>query len=396
MAARDDSGKDGEWSDETRLVTLGRNPKAQHGFVNPPVYRGSTVLFASCEAFLQGDQEYTYGRRGTPTVRALETAIASLDGGSRSWVAPSGLAAVTAVLLAFTQAGDHILISDSAYQPTRRVADRLLGRFGVSVTYYDPLIGGGIAGLITEKTRLVIAESPGSQSFEIQDIPAITAACRARGVWLAVDNTWATPLLCKPLALGADVSYISGTKYIVGHADAMLGLITATERAAPHIQRTHEDLGLCAGPEDCYLALRGLRTLGIRLERHGASALALAQWLEARPEVARVLHPALPNHPGHDLWRRDFTGAAGLFSIILHPASKTAVAAMLDSLALFGMGYSWGGYESLIIPFDATSYRSATRWEPEGPALRIHAGLENVEDLQRDLAAGFARLNDAR
>lgn len=388
-------GADAQWSDETRLLNLGRDPAAQHGFVNTPIYRGSTVLFPDCETFLSGGQDYVYGRRGTPTARALEAAIAELEGGHRTWVAPSGLAAITAVLLAFTAAGDHILISDSIYQPTRRVADRLAGRFGVGVTYYDPAIGGGIAELITEKTRLVIAESPGSQSFELQDIPAIAAVCRERGIWLAADNTWATPLYCKPLALGADISLMAGTKYIVGHADAMLGLITANERAAPYLARTHEDLGLCCGPEDCFLGLRGLRTLGVRLERHGATALGLARWLQARPEVARVLHPALPDHPGHELWRRDFTGATGLFSVILRHASKRALAAMLDSLTLFGMGYSWGGYESLIIPFDATSYRTATRWEPEGPALRIHAGLENIEDLQRDLAAGLAHLPDA-
>jgi cystathionine beta-lyase len=392
MVVKGDGGSGTAWSDETRLLNLGRDPLSQHGFVNTPIYRGSTVLFPDCETFLSGNQDYVYGRRGTPTVRALEAAIAGLEGGHRTWVAPSGLAAITATLLAFTAAGDHILISDSVYQPTRRVADRLAGRFGVSITYYDPMIGGGIAELMTEKTRLVIAESPGSQSFEVQDIPAIASACRARGVWLAVDNTWATPLYCKPLALGADVSLMAGTKYIVGHADAMLGLITVTERAAPYIQRVHEDLGLCAGPEDCFLGLRGLRTLGVRLERHGASAMALARWLETRPEVARVLHPALPDHPGHELWRRDFSGSTGLFSVILRPASKTALAAMLDGLALFGMGYSWGGYESLIIPFDAASYRTATQWRSEGPALRIHAGLENVEDLQRDLAAGLARL----
>ena len=396
MAMDDEHGKRQDWSDETKLLGLGRNPKAQHGFVNAPIYRGSTVLFPTLDSLHRQDQEYIYGRRGTPTVRALELAIANLEGGHRSWVAPSGLAAITAVLIAFTQAGDHILVSDSVYQPTRRVSGRLLARFGVSVSYYDPRIGAGIAGLITDKTRLVFAELPGSQSFEMQDIPAMAAACRARGVWLAADNTWATPLYCKPLALGADVSLMAGTKYIIGHADAMLGLTTATERAAPFIARAHEDLGLTAGPEDCFLGLRGLRTLGIRLARHGESALAMARWLEARPEVARVIHPALPDDPGHELWRRDFTGASGLFTVILHPVAKTALAAMLDGLALFGMGYSWGGYESLILPFDASAYRSATRWAPEGPALRLHIGLEAVEDLQADLSAGFDRLNAKR
>lgn len=396
MAGKDELGEGMDWSDETMLLSLGRKPSVQHGFVNTPIYRGSTVLFPTLDSLTSYDAEYTYGRRGTPTVRALEGAIARLDGGHRTWVAPSGLAAITAVLIAFTQAGDHVLIPDNVYAPTRRVSNRLLARFGVTVTFYDPQIGGGIAELFTDKTRLVIAESPGSQTFEMPDVPAIAAACRERGVWLAVDNTWATPLYSKPLALGADIAIMAATKYIVGHADAMLGLITASERAAPFIEKAHEDLGLCAGPEDCFLALRGLRTLGVRLARHNASALAMAQWLTERPEVARVLHPALPGNPGHALWKRDFTGSSGLFSIVLHPASKTALAAMLDGLQLFGMGYSWGGFESLIIPFDAASYRTATRWAPEGPALRLHIGLENVEDLQADLAAGFARLNAHR
>jgi cystathionine beta-lyase len=381
-----------EWSDETKLLHLGRDPAAQHGFVNAPIYRGSTVIFPTLDALHRYDQSFTYGRRGTPTVRALETAIAVLEGGHRSWVAPSGLAAITAVLTAFTAAGDHVLVADTVYQPTRRVSDRLLSRFGVGISYYDPSIGAGIAELITEKTKLVIAESPGSQTFEVQDIPAIAAVCRDRGVWLAVDNTWATGLYHKPLALGADISIVAATKYIVGHADAMLGLVTATERAAPFIQRAHEDLGLCAGPEDCFLALRGLRTLAVRLERHRNSALEVAAWLAEQPQVARVLHPGLPGHPGHALWRRDFTGSSGLFSIVLHPVSKTALAAMLDNLALFGMGYSWGGYESLAIPFDATSYRTATKWAPEGPALRLHIGLDAPADLKLDLAQGLERL----
>ncbi len=393
MAVGNDDAGGQDWSDETRLLNLGRNPRAQHGFVNPPIYRGSTVLFPTYDSLTRLDQEYTYGRRGTPTVRALELAIASVDGGHRTWVAPSGLAAITAVLIAFTQAGDHILVSDSVYGPTRRVSDRLLARFGVSVSYYDPLIGGAISDLITDKTRLVFAESPGSQTFEMQDIPAIAVACRARGIWLAVDNTWATPLYCKPLALGADIALMAATKYIVGHADAMLGLITASERAAPFLSRAHEDLGLTAGPEDCFLGLRGLRTLGVRLTRHGESALTIARWLEQQPEVARVIHPALPSHPGHAIWKRDFTGSSGLFSIILNPVSKTALAAMLDGLALFGMGFSWGGYESLIIPFDAASNRTATNWAPEGPALRLHIGLEDIKDLRADLRAGLDRLH---
>ncbi len=310
-------------------------------------------------------------------------------------MAPSGLAAITAVLMAFAEAGDEILITDSVYQPTRRVATRLLGKLGVTARFYDPTIGAGIADLITEKTKLVMAESPGSQTFEMQDLPAIAKVCRERNVWLSFDNTWATPLYFKPLAHGADVSIQAATKYVVGHADAMLGIVTANERAAPFIAKAHEDLGLCAGPEDCFLGLRGLRSMGVRLARHQASAIEIAHWLEQRPEVARVLHPALPSHPGHEIWRRDFSGASGLFSIVLRPCSREALAAMLDGLALFGMGYSWGGFESLIVPFDPARYRTATSWTADGPALRLHIGLDDPEDLKADLEAGFTRLSAA-
>jgi cystathionine beta-lyase len=391
MASFDErSGK--PLSDETRLLHLGRDPQAQHGFVNTPIYRGSTVIFPTVEELLAYDREYTYGRRGTPTVAALTSAITALEGGHKSWVAPSGLAAVTLVLMAFAEAGGEILITDSVYQPVRRVANRLLARLGVEARYYDPAIGAGISELITGRTRLVIAESPGSQTFEMQDLPAIAEACRARNVWLAFDNTWATPLYFKPLTHGADVTIQAATKYVVGHADAMLGIVTANERAAPLIARAHEDLGLCAGPEDCFLALRGLRSMAVRLARHQASGIEIARWLETRPEVERVLHPALPSHPGHALWRRDFTGASGLFSAVLKPCPDKALAAMLDGLALFGMGYSWGGYESLVVPFDPRPNRTATAWTADGPALRFHIGLDDPEDLKADLAAGFERL----
>jgi cystathionine beta-lyase len=272
----------------------------------------------------------------------------------------------------------------------------MLAKLGVTTTYYDPLIGAGIAELVQPKTRLIYTESPGSQTFEVQDIPAIAAVAKAKKLWLLMDNTWATPLFYRPLAHGADVSIQAGTKYIVGHADAMLGAVTTNERAERHIDRARVVLGVCPGSEETYLGLRGLRTLDVRLDRHKRSGLEIARWLEGRPEVARVLHPALPSDPGHALWKRDFTGASGLFSIVLKRASKKAVAAMLDGLELFGMGYSWGGYESLIIPFDPAPYRTATRWKAEGPALRLHVGLEDVGDLIADLEAGFARLKAAR
>ncbi|MBK5197168.1 MAG: cystathionine beta-lyase [Methyloceanibacter sp.] len=377
---------------DTRLAHAGREPARQHGFVNTPIYRGSTVLFPTMASLEANAQDFTYGRLGTPTVKALETAIAELEGGHRTLLTPSGLSAIAAALLAFVSAGDEILVADSVYRPNRRFCDHVLKRLGVTTIYYDPLIGAGIESLITEKTRVVFAESPGSQTFEVQDIPAIAAAAHAARAVVILDNTWATPLYFKPFAHGVDVSIQAATKYIVGHADAMLGAITATEAASRAVEKTHDELGLCPGPEDVYLGLRGLRSLGVRLERHQTSGLEMARWLAGRPEVARVLHPALPSDPGYALWKRDFTGSSGLFSIVLRPCTQAAVAAMLDGLTLFGMGYSWGGFESLILPFDPAAYRTATTWQAEGPALRLHIGLEDVEDLKADLEAGFARL----
>jgi cystathionine beta-lyase len=379
--------------DATAAVHLGRDPAAQHGFVNPPVYRGSTVLFPTLEALHARTQPYTYGRRATPTTRALTDAIAALEGGAMTVLTSSGLQAVTSALLAFVKSGDSILMVDSVYQPTRKFCDTALKAMGVETVYYDPLIGAGIADLVTPTTRLIFTESPGSQTFEMQDIPAIAAIARDKGVWLLMDNTWASPRYFKPFAHGVDVSIQALTKYVVGHADAMLGAVTGNERAAPYLDRIKEALGLSAGSEETYLALRGLRTLDVRLERHMASGLEMARWLQARPEVARVMHPALPGDPGNALWKRDWLGASGLFGFTLKPpVSEAALAAFLDHLELFGMGYSWGGFESLIIPFDPRSYRTATRWTEPGPALRIHIGLENVDDLKRDLAAGFDRL----
>jgi len=376
----------------TEILHSGRDPATQHGFVNPPVYRGSTVLFPTLEELKKYDQAYTYGRRGTPTVRALEDAIARLEGGARTVLTPSGYQAVSTAILAFVEAGDHILMVDSVYQPTRKFCDYMLSKLGVATTYYDPLLGARISGLVQPNTRLIFTESPGSQTFEVQDIPAIAAVTRERNLWLLMDNTWATPLFFKPIAHGVDVSIQAATKYIVGHADAMLGALTANARAEKSIERAKEALGVCPGSEETYLGLRGLRTLAVRLERHQRSGLEIARWLEKRPEVARVLHPALPGDPGHALWKRDFMGASGLFSIVLKPVSEGAIAAMLDGLELFGMGYSWGGYESLIVPFDPSSYRTATRWAAEGPALRLHIGLDDPADLIADLEAGFARL----
>ena len=376
----------------TKAVHSGRAPHDNFGFVNPPVYRGSTVLFPTVEKLWKRDQAYTYGRSGTPTISALEEALAEIEGGAATALTGSGYQAVSAAILAFVKAGDHILMLDSVYQPTRKFCDYMLARLGVETTYYDPLIGAGIAELVRPNTRLIFTESPGSQTFEVQDIPAIARVAAERDLWLLMDNTWATPLYFRPFDHGVDVSIHAATKYIVGHADAMLGAITSNARAAKHIAIAKDQLGISPGSEETYLGMRGLRTMATRLAQHQRSALEIARWLEGRPEVARVLHPALPRHPQHALWKRDFLGASGLFSIVLKPVSDKAVAAMLDGLELFGMGFSWGGYESLVIPFDARSYRTATQWQPEGPTLRLHIGLEDVDDLRADLEAGFKRL----
>jgi len=377
---------------DTTLAHAGRDPGRFDGFVNTPLYRGSTVLYPTLECIEKDAQAFSYGRLGTPTVEALQSMIAELEGGDATLLTPSGLSAISATLLAFVSSGDEILVSDSVYRPTRRFCDNVLSRLGVTTTYYDPCIGGGIADLFTDKTKLVFTESPGSQTFEVQDIPAIAEAAHSRGAVVVMDNTWATPLYFKPFAHGVDVSVHAATKYIVGHADAMLGVITTNAATRARVAKTHDELGLCPGPEDVYLALRGLRSLSVRLERHQRTGLELADWLAARAEVDRVLHPGRPGDPGHRLWQRDFTGASGLFSIILEPCAREGLAAMLDGLELFGMGYSWGGYESLILPFDPRTYRSATTWDAAGPALRIHAGLEDIADLKSDLEAGFNRL----
>ena len=379
-------------SEATQIVHHGRHPEAQHGFVNTPVYRGSTVLFPTLAKIKSRDQAYTYGRRATPTTHALEDAITDLAGGASTILTSSGLCAVSTALLAFVQSGDHILMTDSVYQPTRTFCDKMLTRLGVETTYYDPLLGERVSDLIKPNTRLIFVESPGSQTFEMQDIPAIAKVARAKNIWLLADNTWASPLFSKPLALGADVTIEAATKYIVGHADAMLGAVTANARAAQYLDNAKEALGTCPGSEETYLALRGMRTLHVRLAHHMRAALEMARWLEGRSEVARVLHPGLESHPGHGIWQRDFTGASGLFTIVLNPASENALAAFLDGLKLFGMGYSWGGYESLIIPFDPKAYRTATRWSSDGPALRLHIGLEDINDLKADLEAAFIRL----
>ncbi len=377
---------------DTTIVTTGRDPHNNHGVINPPVYHASTILYPSVEALHARDAKVTYGRRGTPTTFAFQDAVAELEGGYRTLVTPSGLSACSIALLAHLKAGDHVLVTDSVYGPTRTFCDIVLKRYGIDVEYYDPVIGAGIAKRLKSETTVVYTEAPGSQTFEMQDIPAIAKAAHDAGVLVMMDNTWASPLFCNPFALGADVSIQAATKYIVGHSDVMMGTITTNESAWRTTIKNHGAIGITAGPDDIYLALRGLRTLSVRLHRHMETGLLLAKWLEDRPEVSRVLHPALPTDPGHEIWKRDFSGACGLFGVVLKPRSDKAVAAMLDHLELFGMGYSWGGYESLIIPADPASNRTATKWAPEGPLIRIHAGLEDPQDLIADLEAGFERL----
>ncbi|MGQ9372068.1 cystathionine beta-lyase [Azospirillum sp. A39] len=384
---------------DTVIAHAGRDPDANFGIVNPPVYHASTVLFPSLAALEASDRApfdgVNYGRIGTPTSSAFETAVAELEGGHRAVVAASGLAAIATALSAFTKAGDHVLVTDSAYGPTRRFCNEVLARYGVETEYYDPRIGAGIAGLIRANTSAVYLESPGSLTFEVQDVPAIAAAAKAAGAAVLMDNTWATPLFFKPFAHGVDVSIHAATKYLVGHADAMLGLMVCNEESFLAVKRTAVRFGTCAGPDDVYLGLRGLRTLSVRLKRHQETALILAEWLAGRPEVERLLHPARPDHPDHALWRRDFTGASGLFAALLKPVPKTALAAMLDGMELFGLGYSWGGFESLLLPVHPAAVRTATAWAEAGPLLRVHAGLEDPDDLIADLERGFARLNAA-
>jgi cysteine-S-conjugate beta-lyase len=389
--------KDTLFTPETALVTSGRDTVAQKGFVNPPVVRGSTVLYPTAEDLREHRGEYQYGRLGTPTTKALQEALMALEGPLCEGVGltPSGVSAISTALLAVLKTGDHLLVSDSIYRPTRHFCDALLSRYGVETTYFDPMIDERISDLFRPNTRAVMVEAPGSQSFEMPDIPALAAVAHARGALVIDDNTWATPLFRRSLEQGVDISIQAATKYIGGHSDIMFGTISANAKTWPAVADAIRLLGVCAGPDDVFLALRGLRTLAVRLAHHQQAGLEIARWLLDRPEVARVLHPALESDPGHAIWRRDFTGATGLFSIVLKAVPEKAIDAFLNEVKLFGMGYSWGGYESLVIPFDCSSYRTATTWSPGGPALRFHIGLENVDDLKADLDRGFAALNAA-
>jgi len=381
--------------DATRLVTGGREHPDEPHLVNPAVHRGSTVLFPSLEA-LENRQKLgrlTYGRNGTPTTFALEDAFAELEGADGCVVAASGKAAIAVALTALVRAGDHILVTDNVYAPSRQYCDRVLARFDVETTYFPPGIGGDIARLMRSNTRLVFTESPGSQTFEVQDVPAIAAVARAHGALTLMDNTWATPLYFRPFDHGVDIAIHAATKYVVGHSDVMMGLITWKGDVGREMDAGIKDMGAPAGPDDCWLALRGLRTMGVRLKQHEAGALEVARWLARRPEVRRLLHPALPSCPGHEIFQRDFLGSSGLFGFVMEPCAKPALAAMLDHMELFGMGYSWGGFESLLIP--TRPHRTAAPWDDAGQAMRVHVGLEDPDDLIRDLEASFERLRAA-
>jgi cystathionine beta-lyase len=379
---------------DTRLGIGGRDPFAHHGYVNTPVYHASTLLYPTAEEFIAHRGRYHYGRRGTPTSEALENAIREIEGPACAGVSllPSGLAAISVALLSVLRSGQHVLVTDSCYGPTRTFCDAVLTRYGITTTYYDPLVGGGISELFQPNTRAVFVEAPGSLSFEMQDIPAIAAATHAKGALVLMDNTWASPLYFRALDKGIDLSIQSGTKYIGGHSDVMLGTVSASPETCAPLRELVGTLGLCVGPDDMFLGLRGLRTMGVRLAQHQQSGLAVARWLEARPEILRVLHPALPAHPGHAIWKRDFTGACGLFSVVFKPVSDKAVHAFLNALTLYGIGASWGGYESLAIPFNCKPIRTARAWAPGGPTVRLHIGLEDVSDLIADLERGFAAM----
>lgn len=380
--------------DQTKLVTAGRPKRRPHHPVNPPVERASTYLFQTYEDYIEGGRNIVYGRLGGPTHRALEEAITSLEAGAETRLAPSGLQAVNAALLAFVKAGDRILVADTAYDPTRKFCDRFLARFGVETVYYDPMIGAKIDALMGPQVKAIFAESPGSLTFEVQDIPAIAKVARARGARLIVDNTWSAGVAFKPIVAGAHVSVQAGTKYFSGHSDCLIGSITsADEDTGKLVFQALLQLGANVSADDAYLTLRGMRTLAARMPVHEANALALAKWLGKRAEVEAVLHPALRGAVGHAIWKRDFSGASGLFGAVLKPVSKTALTAFFNTLRHFGMGFSWGGYESLCIHVHPEKNRTATPWNADGPVLRIHAGLEHIDDLIADLDRALAAMN---
>ncbi|NYT61523.1 cystathionine beta-lyase [Alcaligenaceae bacterium] len=381
----------------TELLHGGRDPARHYGMVNTPIYRGSTVLANTLEEWesrKQPDNPYaSYGRFGTPTTHALEELVANMEGGYRSLVFPSGLAACTHAILSVVRSGDHVLLPDSVYGPTRAFAQETLARFNIEAEFYAANVGAGISAQLRANTRLVYVEAPGSGTFEMQDIPAIAEQAHKAGAYVMMDNTWATPLYFKPFEHGVDISVQAATKYLVGHSDALLGVATANQDAWPLLRKGAHDFGQTIGPDDIFLALRGIRTLSLRLQQHWDTGVKLASMLSRHPLVARVMHPALPEDPGHALWKRDFLGASGLFAIELQPMSSAAFSCFIDQLQLFGIGLSWGGYESLVLPMGAPT-RSVSPYPVKGQLVRIHAGLEDSEDLVADLQQALQRASD--
>ena len=376
---------------ETILTHSGRASADNFGYVNLPVFRGSTILFKTLDELEDYKAPLRYGRNDNPTTNGLADLVSELEGAAGTVICPSGLSAVSTALLSAVSAGGELLVTDSAYDPTRIFSDEGLQRFGVKVRFYDPRIGAGIAGLITEKTKAIFVETPGSLTFEMQDLPAIAKAAHERDVTVIVDNSWASPLFHNPLALGADMVMHAATKMFVGHSDAMVGTVSANEKLWPKLKRTHRILGVATSPDDSYLTLRGMRTLGLRMKHHSTQSLAFAEWLQSQPGVEQVYHPALPGDPGHAIFKRDFTGAGSLFAFRLSKRTRNAMAAMVNGFELFGMGYSWGGYESLCIPFNPGNIRTVVPWTAEGQMFRIHVGLEEIGDLQSDMAAALER-----
>ncbi|MDA8514668.1 cystathionine beta-lyase [Citrobacter sp. Igbk 14] len=382
---------------ETKLTRLGRDVHDQYGFVNTPIYRGSTVVFDTVDSLQNNKAKFWYGTLGTPTIKSLEDAWSELSGAEGTVMSPSGLGAVALALMTTLKSGDHLLMPDSVYNPTRNFCKVFLEKFGVEITYYDPLVGENIVELFRTNTSTLFLESPGSQSFEIQDVPLLTRLAKQRGIKTIIDNTWATPIFFKAHEHGCDLSVEAGTKYLSGHSDLLMGLVSANAETWPALRAMYDSMAMLPGAEDCFLALRGLRTMHIRLKEAERRALEVANWLSEQPEVSRILHPAFEGCPGHEIWKRDFKGSSGLFSVVFKPGfSKEALSYMLDNMKIFGMGYSWGGFESLVVPFNCADYRTATKWNPEGLTIRLQIGLENVEDLMTDLRQGLDRLSAFR
>ena len=384
---------------DTLVTSSGRHPEDNHGVVNPPVYHASTITFPTLSDFQnRANDPYSrplYGRTGTPTQFAFEEAITALHGGFKTVAYPSGLAAIIGAATTFLESGNNVLMADTVYGPSRiRLANTVLKRAGVSTTFFDPALGAGIADLILPETKVIFMESPGSLTFEIMDVPAITAVARDKGVVTMIDNTWSSPYFCQPIKLGVDVVIEACTKYVVGHSDVMMGSVTVNDNEHfLSVKNMANTYGYHAAPDDCYLALRGLRTISVRLQRHQENALKVATWLLSRPEIERVMYPALPEDPGHEIWKRDHEGASGLFGVVFSDGDWKAAAALIDGLEHFGLGASWGGFESLVLPAHPEQIRTATSWPYKTPCLRFHIGLEDPDDLMADLEAGLARYN---